>query len=178
MQDFFVIQKDLDRAYNNELDRISLTNSCPKTMTGGSGINIDKEIRRNIMKKNLQSDLRMWLKHWYLGGGSDENRGILATESLAKEKVAYKMIRELLGNDAAIDQNASPLSVKVKDDPGMRCSVCGKPNYRKKANKIEVTKSGVYMTYRVTGPALYFCMGCAKLISEGYLRVAAWGGKK
>ena len=62
------------------------------------------------MKKNLQSDLRMWLKHWYLGGGSDENRAILTPGAKVEEKIAYKMIRELLGNDSVIDPNASPLS--------------------------------------------------------------------
>ncbi|MBU2685653.1 MAG: hypothetical protein KKF27_20620 [Gammaproteobacteria bacterium] len=63
------------------------------------------------MKKNLRSDLRMWVKHWYLGGGSDENRVILTPGARAEEKIAYKMIWELLGNDAVIDPNASPLSV-------------------------------------------------------------------
>jgi len=63
------------------------------------------------MKKNLQRDLQGWLKHWYLGGGSSYNRGILTPDSKKMEKIAYKTIRNILGNDEIISPNASPLSL-------------------------------------------------------------------
>ena len=63
------------------------------------------------MKKNLQCDLRGWLKHWYLGGGSACNREILNSDSKRMEKIAYKTILDILSNDEIISPNASPLSL-------------------------------------------------------------------
>ena len=70
------------------------------------------------MRKNLQQDLKGWLKHWYLGGGSAYNREILTPESKQFEKIAYKLIRDILGNDKIISPNASPLSLPRKKRGG------------------------------------------------------------
>jgi len=70
------------------------------------------------MKKNLQSDLKGWLKHWYLGGGSAYNREILTPDSKRFEKIAYKYIRDILSNDEIISPTASPLSLPHKTQKG------------------------------------------------------------
>jgi len=66
------------------------------------------------MKKNLQHDLKGWLKHWYLGGGSAYNREILTPDSRRMEKIAYKTIRDILSDDEIISPNASLLSLPTQ----------------------------------------------------------------
>ena len=70
-----------------------------------------KLLRRQAMRKNLQGNLRYWLKHWYLGGGRSYNRALLTPDAKNLEQIAYKLIYELLGNDTVISPNASPLSL-------------------------------------------------------------------
>jgi hypothetical protein len=70
-------------------------------------------VKGNKMK-NLRNELKGFLKHWYLGGGTTENRKILTPDTQAKEKIAYRMIRELLNDDDIISPTASPLSLPHK----------------------------------------------------------------
>jgi len=62
------------------------------------------------MKKNLQSELKGWLKHWYLGGGTTENRAMLDEETRKIEPKAYKLILSILNDEKIISRNANPLT--------------------------------------------------------------------
>ena len=59
------------------------------------------------MKKNLNAQLRGWLKHWYLASGGEYARGLLDPGAKGEEKIAYKTLVEFINQ--GVSRDASPL---------------------------------------------------------------------
>jgi hypothetical protein len=58
--------------------------------------------------KNLQRQLKSWLRHWYLAA-KDERHG-LTFASQQEEPKAYREIQRILGDEKIVSKEASPLS--------------------------------------------------------------------
>jgi len=60
------------------------------------------------MKNNLKREMKRWMKHWYLGGGSSFNRRLLPLDIQKEERKYY---REILATiDQSISDDAAVLS--------------------------------------------------------------------
>ncbi len=60
------------------------------------------------MKNSLQRQLKGYLKHWYLGGGTTENRAMLDEKARKIEPIAYRFIMNILSAESVISKDASP----------------------------------------------------------------------
>jgi len=58
--------------------------------------------------KNLQRQLKSWLRHWYLS--AKDQRQYLTPEAEKEEPKAYREMQRMLGDERVISKEASPLS--------------------------------------------------------------------
>ncbi len=68
------------------------------------------EMIMGAKRRTARAQFKRWLKHWYLGGGTTENRNILTEEAKAEEKMIFREFHRMI--DASIGENASEARVK------------------------------------------------------------------
>ncbi|MFA5377611.1 MAG: hypothetical protein WC455_17810 [Dehalococcoidia bacterium] len=66
-----------------------------------------KETEMGTKRKTARRQFKGWLKHWYLGGGTTENRDILTPEAKAEEQMVMRELHRMV--DRTFSEDAEPL---------------------------------------------------------------------